>query len=742
MTIIYRSVKGSKLTSAEVDGNFQYLSDNKQDNLTIDSTPTNGSDNPVSSNGVFDALATKQDILTIDSTPTDGSSNPVSSNGVFDALAGKQNTLTFDSVPTNGSTNPVTSDGVFDALATKQNTLTFDSTPTNGSTNPVTSDGVYDSLALKKDIVTNNIFNANSLVSTDLLSDFWNQFSDSVCAAAEPSFTAGNTKNVVINPNGTASSAKTGKHASFSTRAGYTSVRFAIRAMRPSGVGASTISIRIYNFTQTTVIASQDITLTASMANYSMDVTGLSANTQYLASIIVHDGAISQAKVEVESVSLLPLDASNTILSSGNFSNILAEVDILHNNYGNALSNTSNILKSYIEANPFSSIVFYTDAPSVFIEFLSTTYATNTSWAKLGVKVNDKYYSEVQAVGQNDYNYSEVTLPSGYNKVEIINGLQAKPSTVILGTWISKIYFKNQYQFTIIPPSLKSHDISVYGDSISVGGNTSGNGLWGWTELMKKFKRWSFINYSAGSNALFDYSSVSNGTAQLAFRLTEGKPRIVMLLIGTNDYGLNKQSASNFGIAYGNLLDYIHYLSPNTRVMAITPIIRTVETANSFGDTLSAYRTQITNAVAVRNEYATLVVGSTILTTSDLDDGVHPSPTGYVKLMNSLITSFLSLFTTGKTPQVDKRTTVADANYTVLVTDKIVSYTSLTAGRTVTLPTTGHLKPNQSFIIKDESGSAGTFNIALGTVDGASKSITTNYGSFEVYWNGSAYYTK
>lgn len=36
-------------------------------------------------------------------------------------LAAKQDILTFDSVPTDGSTNPVESNGVYDALATKQN---------------------------------------------------------------------------------------------------------------------------------------------------------------------------------------------------------------------------------------------------------------------------------------------------------------------------------------------------------------------------------------------------------------------------------------------------------------------------------------------------------------------------------------------------------------------------------------------------------------------------------------------
>lgn len=37
-------------------------------------------------------LETKQDILTFDDTPTDGSNNPVKSNGIYDALATKTNT--------------------------------------------------------------------------------------------------------------------------------------------------------------------------------------------------------------------------------------------------------------------------------------------------------------------------------------------------------------------------------------------------------------------------------------------------------------------------------------------------------------------------------------------------------------------------------------------------------------------------------------------------------------------------
>lgn len=92
--------------------------------------------------------------IEIDDTPTEGSENAVSSGGVFTALGDKQDTLTFDDAPTENSDNPVKSDGIFDALAGKQDTLTFDNAPTENSNNPVKSGGVYTALADKVDKVT------------------------------------------------------------------------------------------------------------------------------------------------------------------------------------------------------------------------------------------------------------------------------------------------------------------------------------------------------------------------------------------------------------------------------------------------------------------------------------------------------------------------------------------------------------------------------------------------------------
>lgn len=92
------------------------------------------------------------------------------------------------------------------------------------------------------------------------------------------------------------------------------------------------------------------------------------------------------------------------------------------------------------------------------------------------------------------------------------------------------------------------------------------------------------------------------------------------------------------------------------------------------------------------------------------------------------------------------RTTVADVNYTASTSDYLIAYTTLTAARTVTLPAPTGPTAEQIYIVKDETGNAGSFNITVagtsGTIDGAAnKVISTNYGSLKVYHNGSNYFT-
>jgi hypothetical protein len=93
-----------------------------------------------------------------------------------------------------------------------------------------------------------------------------------------------------------------------------------------------------------------------------------------------------------------------------------------------------------------------------------------------------------------------------------------------------------------------------------------------------------------------------------------------------------------------------------------------------------------------------------------------------------------------------KRTTVGNTNYTVLTTDYLIEYTSLTAGRTVTLPTAVGAT-GQMYMIKDGAGTAGTNTITIATtssqtIDGASTAtITANYGEAVMYSDGANWKT-
>lgn len=74
-----------------------------------------------------------------------------------------------------------------------------------------------------------------------------------------------------------------------------------------------------------------------------------------------------------------------------------------------------------------------------------------------------------------------------------------------------------------------------------------------------------------------------------------------------------------------------------------------------------------------------------------------------------------------------------------------VGVTSTAAARTITLPNPASLNTGQKFTVKDESGAAGTNNITISgngaNIDGAAtKVISTNFGSVDLYFNGTNFF--
>lgn len=131
------------------------------------------------------------------------------------------------------------------------------------------------------------------------------------------------------------------------------------------------------------------------------------------------------------------------------------------------------------------------------------------------------------------------------------------------------------------------------------------------------------------------------------------------------------------------------------------------------------------NAISFQNAAAT----NTILNIDTTNDRVGVNTTGATSTLS--VAGSLGL----------QRTAIADTNVTLTSTHCIIAYTSLTVGRTATLPS-ATTNAGRIYIIKDETGSAGTNNITVATtssqtIDGATTYIIgANYGWVAVYSNG------
>ena len=93
------------------------------------------------------------------------------------------------------------------------------------------------------------------------------------------------------------------------------------------------------------------------------------------------------------------------------------------------------------------------------------------------------------------------------------------------------------------------------------------------------------------------------------------------------------------------------------------------------------------------------------------------------------------------------RTQVADSDYTALITDSLIAYSSISAARVVTLPAAAAAGAGFVLIVKDESGSASGANTitvdgdGAETIDGAADAeIDSAYGSIRLYSNGSQWF--
>jgi lysophospholipase L1-like esterase len=288
---------------------------------------------------------------------------------------------------------------------------------------------------------------------------------------------------------------------------------------------------------------------------------------------------------------------------------------------------------TYDRTSPFAYAEYTTEATEIYVSGISTVYPSFPSYAEIGIYVDGVLHTTIQAPNSSAFSMY-AGLPAGSKTVRFVNGLTSSPlqSLAYSGTFLTGIAANATMTAVTSTPADR---IVVYGDSIAVGANATNPVSEGWPVVLRE-------NYAPDSLAVegFGYRSLyidcTDSTLRAAFvakiaayfASSTGTQRI-WLAIGTNDYGLNKQNATLFGTMYAAVLDDLHTALPSASIYCQSPIVRTDETANIFGHTLGDYRTQISTAAAARPAYCTYVDGSVILTTGDLDDGVHPTTAGH-----------------------------------------------------------------------------------------------------------------
>lgn len=267
---------------------------------------------------------------------------------------------------------------------------------------------------------------------------------------------------------------------------------------------------------------------------------------------------------------------------------------------------------------------------SLDIGYYSDNFASYPSDAHIAVLVNGVYNQKIDATANATNLIKTISLPVGSKTVEFVNSATTKPSTTILSTYITSIGYSGN--LSIVQPVSYSRKIAFIGDSITVGANATIASLHGYVGIIRTENQdKNIITEGYGYASLKDYD-----TTDLIARLQANGVNEVYIALGTNDYGLNKWAAiADFQTTYSNFLIALNTTLPTCRIIAQTPLSRTIETANGNGITMAQFRTAISNACNGK-AYVQLVDGTTLLTTADLADGVHPTTAGHAILANNI----------------------------------------------------------------------------------------------------------
>lgn len=121
--------------------------------------------------------------------------------------------------------------------------------------------------------------------------------------------------------------------------------------------------------------------------------------------------------------------------------------------------------------------------------------------------------------------------------------------------------------------------------------------------------------------------------------LRNANPRTILLHIGTNDIGQNRDVA-NAPARLSTLIDHIRVLAPNVELF-VAQIVPTTDASNEAKT--QAFNAALPGIVALKGPLTHLVDMHSALTAADLADGLHPNAGGYDKMAARWFTALQSV---------------------------------------------------------------------------------------------------
>jgi hypothetical protein len=116
-------------------------------------------------------------------------------------------------------------------------------------------------------------------------------------------------------------------------------------------------------------------------------------------------------------------------------------------------------------------------------------------------------------------------------------------------------------------------------------------------------------------------------------------PSVVVLYPGYND---TAASGATFRTNYTALIDAVRVIAPNSYIFAVNPVPYTIASGNSR-------TSDLTTVAATRIKvYVLDAAENSGITSTDLQDGIHETPGGQIRLAQYLSSAILNEFATQK----------------------------------------------------------------------------------------------